>query len=660
VVSRRSGPALGLGLAIATVALCFHGGAYYAGATGLVCAGVALGLGARAAIVRRPFPGVGVAVAVATIALAAFTVWILISSRWSHAPARALFEYDRALLYGLVVLAFAACGRSAERIRWLLLGVAGGALVVCLAGLVTRLAPDLWSVTPNLHNERLSYPVGYWNALGLLAAVGTIACGHLAASERELPAVRVAGAAALPVLTVALVLTFSRSGIAVAAGGIGLYLLLARPRGAPGALLAAGPAVAVAVSWALGAELLAQPDPTTPAAVAQGHELALVLAGCVPAAALLRMATLRFDDELADAMEEPGRRRSARVAGGLALAAVVVVALALGVTRDAASRVDAFLGNARVETGDRPLRDRLTKAGGKDRSLLWRASLAEYRRAPAHGSGAGTFQLTWEAARPPKRLRGELIFVVDGHSLYLETLGELGWPGLALLLVALGAMLARFAWLARGPDRSLGSVLLAAGLAWCVHAAFDWDWEVPGVTLWLFAAAGLALARPETHPPSPGGWHPVARVAAVLGLAVLAAAPLQVARSQREVDRAVAALHAGDCAAAVPAARRASAILGVRPEPPHVEAVCDLRAGRSQAALREAARARRLDPGDWTQHYTEALVRASVGLDPRPAMARALRRDPQGAFTKGGMKALATGRRTAWRRRAPRLPLPPG
>jgi hypothetical protein len=61
---------------------------------------------------------------------------------WSAAPARATIEYDRALLY---LLAFVACGSfgySAQRFRWMLRGLAAAALVVCLCGLTTRLAPD--------------------------------------------------------------------------------------------------------------------------------------------------------------------------------------------------------------------------------------------------------------------------------------------------------------------------------------------------------------------------------------------------------------------------------------------------------------------------------------------------------------------------------------
>jgi hypothetical protein len=325
-------------------------------------------------------------------------------------------------------------------------------------------------------------------------------------------------------------------------------------------------------------------------------------------------------------------------------------------------RVDSFLNDETVEQGDAPLRDRLTKTGGKYRSLFWRHSLDEYRADPLHGSGAGTFRLTWEAARPPKQeTDGNVVSVVDGHSLYTETLGELGWPGLALLLAALLAILARFAWLARGPDRALGAVLLAAGLAWTVHAGFDWDWEVPGVALWLFAAGGLALARPPCAEERMGsGLRWPVRVLATLGLVALAILPAQVALSQRHLDRSSTALTLEDCPRAVREARASNRALGARPEPLQIEAVCAIRAGHARAALDLIAAARRRDPNDWTRHYTEALIRASAGLDPRPAMARASRLNPYDPFTLQAVERLDTGSRRAWRRLGPRLPLPPG
>jgi hypothetical protein len=67
---------------------------------------------------------------------------------------------------------------------------------------MSLVAPDLVSAPPTAVAERLSYPVSYWNALGLLAAIGLLVCLHLASGARQPRSVRALGAAAIPPLAV--------------------------------------------------------------------------------------------------------------------------------------------------------------------------------------------------------------------------------------------------------------------------------------------------------------------------------------------------------------------------------------------------------------------------------------------------------------------------
>src|SRR6185436_19716080 len=92
--------------------------------------------------------------------------------------------------------------------------------------------------------------------------------------------------------------------------------------------------------------------------------------------------------------------------------------------------------------------------------------------------------------------------VRDAHSLYLETLGELGLVGLALLLVVIGAL----AWsILRARVRPVAlpraqvAAVGAAFAAWAVHAAADWDWQVPALTglAMMLAAATMAVPRSD-------------------------------------------------------------------------------------------------------------------------------------------------------------------
>ena len=74
---------------------------------------------------------------------------------------------------------------------------------------------------------------------------------------------------------------------------------------------------------------------------------------------------------------------------------------------------------------------------------------------------------------------------MDAHSLYLETLAELGLVGLGLLVLVLAPPLA-------GAFRGASAAAAGGYVAFLVHAGVDWDWEMPAVTIaGLFCGAAL-------------------------------------------------------------------------------------------------------------------------------------------------------------------------
>ena len=60
---------------------------------------------------------------------------------------------------------------------------------------------------------------------------------------------------------------------------------------------------------------------------------------------------------------------------------------------------------------------------------------------------------------------------------------------------ALGALLAGCVRAARGPDRAQGAIALVLLGVWLVHAAVDWDWEVPVLTVPVLALAAATAVR---------------------------------------------------------------------------------------------------------------------------------------------------------------------
>jgi O-antigen ligase len=121
---------------------------------------------------------------------------------------------------------------------------------------------------------------------------------------------------------------------------------------------------------------------------------------------------------------------------------------------------------------------------GGNRPAYWRVAWREFGAHPLEGSGAGTFDWYWVREGTAAES------VQDAHSLYVETLGELGLVGLVLVAAALAVPLVAAA---AAPASPLVSGAAGAYAACVVHAALDWDWEMPAVTLAAVVCGGALL-----------------------------------------------------------------------------------------------------------------------------------------------------------------------
>jgi O-antigen ligase len=631
--------------AVLTFALAFLAGGFFAGTVGIAAGLLCLLLVARLTLAERPFAGWSASLAVTAGVLALFCAWTLASAEWSDAPARAMVEFDRALLY-VLVLAFMglharAPGHLAALLRWVGLAIA---LTAAIA-LATRLLPTVFPTRAGVNTDRLAFPLTYWNAMGIFCGLGAILLTHLTASERESVAVRIAAAAGLPIVTVALYFTFSRGGIAAAIAGVVLYFVLAHPRGLVGALPAVGLPVAFALQRAYGSELLAREFYAGPDAREQGRALAVVVIGCVVAAAVLRLLALRADRRMLEIRISPRTRRRLYGAAGIA---VLVVLAGATVAFELPGRIDeqrqAFVRGDQPPGGN-DLRARLTDVGNNGRREQWNTALDTGAISPWRGVGAGTYRLYWERDRPPPPVK-----VVDAHSLALETRAELGWIGLGLLVIALVVPLVIAAARLPGPERHTYAAFLAGGIALLLHAQVDWDWEMPVLFVWFFGAAGTILATTTERAARLAAPRRLTRLLAGLACLLVALTPVTVAFSQLRLNRSVNAFARGDCATATDAALASLEALPVQGEAFEVLGWCDARAGQlklSEAAMRSA---RRVDPRNWQYAYGLAIVQALAGEDPTAA-ARLARRlnplEPMARNLERGLRSRSPARRRA-------------
>ena len=378
--------------------------------------------------------------------LAALVGWLALSISWSTLPDRSWDYADRAGVY----LLFAAVGLSlAGRRRELALGLVVLLGAVAAWALAGKVLPFLY---PDYERAaRLRGPVGLWNQLALLAAFAL----PLALWRR-----RVQGALLAYAWIVALVLTYSRGGLATAVLVVGAWFVLTdeRAEGAATLVAAAVPAaVVVGVAFAL------------PGVTSDGQSSAtrwrdglifgaLLLVGAVGAAALARAPRLRLT---------AGVRRALLVVGALVLVAVVAV----GVLKT---------GSSAVGQGPR----RLGSASSNFRFVWWRQAVHGWEHHRLAGTGAGTFELT--------NLRYRATYLdktIEPHNLPLQFLTEAGVVGLLLFVLACAA-LCRPAWRRpRGHELALALVLPA----YLVHGLVDVDWDFAAVSAPAFLVAG-ALA----------------------------------------------------------------------------------------------------------------------------------------------------------------------
>jgi hypothetical protein len=599
--------AVGAGAGGAVALLAFASGGYYptAWAWGalvslwLVATYLVVGTVARPAPLALAFLG----------SLGLLAAWTWLSAAWSDDVDQTILEGQRALLYLAAAAALVLFARR-DSIRPLLAGTATGIVLAAGYGLASRLFPDRLGVFDPTAGYRLSEPF-YWNALGAFAAIGTLLAFGFAL--RSGLVARVLAAAALPVLLAAIYFTFSRGAwIALGLGLLATVALDPRRLQLLAGGLALAPAPALAVWLSSRQDALTTTDAPLSAATREGHRLTLYIVLLV---VLSGLAAAAF--ATAEARVQPSRAVRNAFAGAVvlvSLAALMTVFVRYG---DPITLVDkgwdAFASPPPANPED--LRERLFSFQGSYRAELWETALDDYADNPVLGSGAGSYEHYWNEHRPFGHI------VRDAHSLYVETLAELGPVGFVLLLAVLGVPLVG-AWLARG--HPLVPAALGGYVVYLVHAGVDWDWELPAVTLaaLVCGVALVAAAGRERDEPLPGAvrW---AGLGATLALGAVAFVGLVGASA---LSASETAFGKGRYEEAQDEARKASRWWRWSPEPWTRLGEAQREAGDQNGARESFRRAIEEDRRDWSLWYDLASV--TEGAESRRALAEAARLNP--------------------------------
>lgn len=569
-----------------------------AAATIAIWLAVAIGAVARAWSPRAAPP----AAVLAGGCLAGLGVLSALSMIWADDAGRAFVAFVRVSGYlGLFTLVVLCVPRSGVR-AWLG-GLAVGLTIICVVALGTRFDPSLFgggdrnlgSLLPAAQG-RLSYPIGYWNGLAACLATQAVLLiwfGARAATR----AWRAVSVGLLPLPALALYLTSSRGGFAAVLTGALVLLAVERRRAqlASGIVLGAvGGAALIAFAHARGAFLDGLANAR---AQDQGLEVGLAALVCVLAVALVR----HLLDRRLTRLSPPS------VPWRIAAPAVIVV----GAVAVLLLNPESHIHSPSVDSGG-PGSGHLLSAGSSYRDQYWQVALNAYASSPVTGIGAGNWGLYWNA-HPEVALP-----LVNAHSLYLETLAELGIVGLLSVLGFL-ATPAVAGWRGRatapGGEAAPALAILAAG---ALTAALEWSWQIPAAFVPVILAAGLLTAAPSAQP--------VARMArsraeprfglgiAMIGIgwaSIWAAGIVLVTDLKLDASRAAAAR--GDLAAAAGDALDAASVQPWSPEPRLQLALVGELGGDPKAARHDAGLAIERAPGDWRPWAVASRIDARAG-----------------------------------------------
>jgi hypothetical protein len=652
-----AGLILSLALAGLLAAIAFVGnGGLQLGSATLVEVGVIVVAGlvvAAALLLAADAPLYGGAALGALTALAGLTA---LSILWSLHPADSWIETNRTLAY---VGAFAA-GIAAVRLvpaRWQsgLYGVLLALAVVSLYGLATKVAPG-WLAENEVY-ARLREPYGYWNAVGITAAMAIPLCLWL--GTRPGPVLPNALAhPLLGLLIVTMLLSFSRGSILAAVVGIGVWLALVPQRlKTLAVLLPATVGAAAVTAWAFSQSALTDDRVPLGRREDAGIEFGLVLLGLT---GLLLLAGVLIERR---ARERPLPQSTRRTLGKLALGSLAAVPLVVlaglafserGIGGTISDRWDDLTSEEQAPSN---APGRLIETGNV-RTIYWSRALDVWREHRLEGAGAGSF------AQAQLRFRDQPTQGRHAHGYVHQTLADLGLLGLALSVAALAAWLiaaARALHVRRAaprvwtPERTGVLALALVAVVFGVHSAIDWTWFVPAVAVtglfcagWIAGRGAIALTSQPGADAAPAASALLPRGRARYGRGALAAAAIALAalavlavvqpwRADTEGDEALALLSDGNFNAARAAADRAQDINPLSIEPYFERAAIENAAGNQRAAARALEDAVRLEPASpeaWRrlgEYYVGNLddparaipvLRASLFLDPTSSLNR--------------------------------------
>jgi hypothetical protein len=395
-----------------------------------------------------------------------------------------------------------------------------------------------------------------------------------------------------------------------------------------------------------------------------GVELAALLIACLM---LLVLAARRLMYvERRARVSALGTRRIGQALVALVAAALAIAVLAVALSPrglgGSVSHAWSSFTTTRATSVTSP--SRLLSADSENRWVWWKEAAGAFSDRPLGGWGAGSFGVVHLL------YRRDTLSVQQPHSVPLQLLAETGTVGALLVLTAFALLLVAGVTATRRRatehGRLLAAALLAGAVAYAVHELYDWDWNIPGLTLpalMFLGTLGGSLGRtrsPGTSVTPPAGvrhpWAAHPNLARGLGVAVsvlcLAAFAVSVVVPRLASTKASQALTAAaasphDLRPALASALDASNLDPLSDAGLRAASTIAVRLGRPADARRFLLEAVQREPSDGQAWQQLAFEDFATGSD-REALAAAQRaraldpRGPNGAeLAQGALLTLA-------------------
>jgi hypothetical protein len=545
--------------------------------------------------------------------LALLTGWTALSLLWAPSADDVVPDIVLMSLYLAVFTLVALVARRNTVATWCDGLAAGVAVIVCIS-LSSRFFPHLFGAARapvtilGGSASRLAFPIGYWNGLAILVACSLPLFLRATLSGRGGSARKVGSVAFVSAIGTIVYLASSRGGAITAVTAVGLYVLLSGTRwpSAAGAALCGAVGTLAAVGLVTRHHDLVDKPFSKAAADAGPRTFVAVLVVYAVAGGAFALV-----DRLALSAWRPSRRLTT----GIAALAAICLGAAL-VAADLPARFAAFKAPPTLAAADTSsIESHFLSGGSTGRWQLWGSAVTEFRGAPLHGGGAGSFAGWWAQ-------HGTLpVYVRDTHSLYLQTLGELGIVGFLLLaaFVLGGLWLGVRLILATSPRyRFQPAAPLVTFAAFALAASFDWIWQLPVIgVLAVTCIAVLTAAASEGRSASPSA-APTVRsrafsIATVVVALLLFALAAVDAAAQLRLDRSRSASARSDGAAAVAEAQAARALEPWSAQPLLQLALAEESFGSLPVARLAIEDAVHKDGSNWRLRLVAARLEAKTG-----------------------------------------------